>query len=236
MNPSAAFHCVTPPAGAPFSPPHRLRAPTESLTALLTGLLADAPNIPTPISTPNRAICARSSRAHRNRHLNGDLRQKWRRKRAGKVGGWAWGHGWGLRGMTQRIGVTAAKLLTPGAGYPLRAACFTASDMGDFPFGESRCIIAQVRLMMPACQDGENSHPSSRAVGLPETRQFAVYSSFPTANGTTSLTDRCRSLQTTLPRRRDAAPASVSHSDVIARFTDEPRSATFFLPTCGGAT
>ena len=49
---------------------------TIKLTALLTHLLTHAPSNSTPNSTPNRTICARSSRARRNRRRAIALRQK----------------------------------------------------------------------------------------------------------------------------------------------------------------
>jgi len=63
---------------------------TTSLTDWLTELLTDAPSIPTPNSTPNRTICARSSRARRNRRRLIPLRQKWRFVLIKKVGVCAW--------------------------------------------------------------------------------------------------------------------------------------------------
>ena len=63
--------CARRPAHLPTTGPT-----TTSLTDCLTELLTDAPSIPTPNSTPNRTICARSSRARRNRRRAIALRQK----------------------------------------------------------------------------------------------------------------------------------------------------------------
>src|SRR6516162_1001415 len=91
------YHFSPRPEESPMSPPIPIRfakpassastrAWTGALTDLLTDLLTDAPSIPTPNSTPNRTICARSSRARRNHRRLIPLRQIWHFGLIKKVG------------------------------------------------------------------------------------------------------------------------------------------------------